>query len=430
MNAPDIATVTDPAHFTRAITDLGDKCTVVTTQAIFNDRGIKIIEKGVTVNASLYDRLMAHRLPTPLEQSVSTTPTVTGAVLRDHAEQAMAEVPFFQRMAAEAQTRSLLLDALETLALPDPIAFQLSLAKEVRPALFRHSIHAALLAAWLRLDALVSRFDMGLAAAAGLLHDVGMLHLDPVLLQPHGAIAREQRRQLYSHPLVSTALIERHHEYPRELLRAVREHHEFLDGSGYPRHLSGPAIGPLARILCLGELVTSMLALGGGLSEMRLWVKLRMNAHRYDPTLVARVQRHLQLGCEQQTNTPILLTDPVACLQEINLVVADWPRGILQRRDLSDSRRQGMLAVAGQADQLYRTLAGVGVAPQQLAQLGSEALEEALQLELTLLAQEAQWQLRTLARQTRRRWRLGAEPDYPDALRAWLDRVDTLVADA
>ena len=38
---------------------------------------------------------------------------------------------------------------------------------------------------------------------------------------------------------------------------------------------------------------------------------------------------------------------------------------------------------------------------------------------LSLLAGEAAWQLRTLTRQTRRRWRGGAEGDYAPALRQW-----------
>lgn len=421
------ATDVNPDYFTKAVTELGEKRPVVTTEAIFNDRGVKILEKGVAVNASLYDRLNAHKLPVPIEQSVSSSPLINGPVLRAHAEQAMAEVPFFERIGADAKHRSLLLDSLEKLTLPEPMAFQLLLANEVRPALFRHSVQMALFAGWMSLTPVVSRYDVGMAAAAGLLHDIGMLHLDPLLLNPEDAITREQRRQLYSHPLVSTVLMERHHEYPRELLRAVKEHHEFLDGSGYPRHLQGDAIGPLGRILSLGELVTSMLESGRDAPEMRLWVQLRMNKHRYDAGLVARVQQHLRPQNELTGEGLVLLEDPVGRLQAINATVSDWPAAALQGLPLSDARREGMAAVLVQASQLRRTLATVGVADLQLAQLGGETLDDALRLELSLLAQEALWQLRTLTRQTKRRWRLGDEPGYPAPLQAWLDRADTLV---
>lgn len=429
---PMQTTDVDPIHFTKAVTELGEKRPVVTTQAIFNDRGIKIVEKGVAVNANLYERLISHKLPIPIEQSVSSAPVVNGPVLRTCAEEVLRDIPFFARIAADARQASILLETLDTLVLPDPMSFQLLLAKEVRPELFRHSVLMALFATWCSITPVLSRFDLGLAATAGLLHDVGMLHLDPLLLDPHGEISREQRRQLYSHPLVSTVLIERHHGYPRELLRAVTEHHEFLDGSGYPRNLRAEAISPLGRILSLGELVTSMLESGHAMPEVRLGVQLRMNRHRYDPALLARVQQYLQQHPESAMLAFVdpgeLLEDPVRRLQDINAMVLDWPAPALQALPLSDARREGMAAVMVQASQLRRTLATVGVAELQLSQLGGESLDDALRLELSLLAQEAQWQLRALARQTKRRWQLGVEPAYPAPLQTWLDRADALVA--
>lgn len=428
-------TGTPPNHFTQAVTELGEKSPVVTSQTIFNDRGVKILDKGVAVNAKLYERLMAHKLPVPLEDSVTSEQLVTGSFLRTQAEQAMRDVPFFARLGANTKIRNLLLDALEQLPLPDPIAFQLLLACKVRPALFLHSIHAALFSAWLTQaqSPTVSRFDVSMAAAAGLLHDIGMLHLDPVLLNnPQNTIGRDQRQQLYLHPLVATTLIERHHAYSRELIRAVREHHEFLDGSGYPSHLSGKAISPLGRILSLSELVTTMLATGSPAAELRLGVQLRMNPHRYDATLVAQVVHNLKsLPLARQTeghpdaDQPVM-ADPVRQLLAINAALSAWPVALAHCQTLSLPRREGMVAVQEQAIQLRHTLANAGVAPQQLVQLGGDSQDDFLQLELTLLAQEATWQLRTLARQTRRRWNLSPDTHYPNALKTWLDHADAL----
>lgn len=423
----DRSTVTDPKHFTRAVTDLGEKRPVVTTQTIFNNHGIKLLETGVPVNDDLYERLMAHTLTIPIEESVSSTPSVNGSFLRVQAEQALRELPFLTRISADSKTRSLLLDALEKLPLPAPLAFQLTLACEVRPSLFRHSIHMALVAAWLTLGPQVSRFDISMAAAAGLLHDIGMLHLDPVLLTPEYHIGRDQSRQLYSHPLVSTALIERHHEYPRELLRAVKEHHEFLDGSGYPSNLSGQAISPLGRVLALSELVTSQLTPQHGASELRLSVLLRMNGHRYDPVMLEHVLQQLKPETERPDTALALISDPVNRLMEIDAVLTSWPTDLALPVTLEQRRSEGMAAVAEQVAQLRRILASVGAAPQQLAQLGHDALDDFLRSELVLLAHEAAWQLRSLARQTQRRWQLELEGQFPDALHAWMERADALV---
>jgi putative nucleotidyltransferase with HDIG domain len=415
--------VTDPQFFTKAVTELGELRPVVTTRAIFNSSGVKIVEKGVSVNPGLYERLMQHQLETPIEDSVTSAHNVTGRMLRDNTEELMRTVPFFARLAQDDEIRSLLLDTIERVPLPDPIAFQLTLAHEVRPALYQHSLCSALVAAWLAIEPKISRVNMRVAAAAGLLHDIGILHLDPRLLEYKSDINHSQRRQLYSHPLVSTVLIERHPEYPREVVRAVTEHHEFLDGSGYPRNLVGDEISHMARIVSLTELIIGVFAPGRQASEMRLSMLLRMNMHRYDAALAEKVMPMLQPQHDLGDTAVTLMEDPVSGLLAIDGVLVAWPASLAERPDLSKQRRENFSLLTKQVSQLHRTLARVGVAPAQLAQLGNESLGVQLQTELTLLAGEAAWQLRTLAREAGRRWRAEPGTSFPAELQEWLDRA-------
>ena len=421
-------TDTDPKHFTRAVTELGEVRPVLTHCAIFNSQGVKIIDQGVAVNLGLYERLMQHRLSAPIEDSVSSEGAVTGAMLRVSVEAALASVPFYGRMAHDQASRNLLLDTIEKLALPAPMAFQLTLAREVRPEVYLNSVRAALTAAWLARAPLVSRYDIGMAAAAGLLHDVGMLHIDPTLLQPARALDRSLRRQLYSHPLISTALLQRQHVYPKEVIRAVGEHHEFLNGSGYPRNLVGEAISPLGRILALTELVTAIFASGREAPELRLSVVLRMNQHRYDPGLCSRIMGLLQLESDPGIGSDVMLEDPVQRLLDLNQLLCAWPVALRQDPGLSAERQHGLDMLARQVSELHRALAASGAEAQQLCYLGAEPLGEHLRFELSLLAGEAAWQLRALARQSRRRWRLEIDASYPPSLAEWLERADALVA--
>ncbi len=417
----------DTQYFTKAVAELGEKRPVVTNRAIFNAQGIKIIEQGVSINLGLYERLMQHQLAVPIEDSVSSTPTVNGAVLRASAEQMMSSVPFVGRIGSGAN-RTLLLDTLEKLPLPAPMAFQLTLAREVRPDIYLHSVLSALTAAWLSQAPLASRYDISMAAAAGLLHDIGVLHLDPLLSDAQHVLNRAQRRQLYSHPLITKALVERHHEYPKEVVRAVAEHHEFLNGSGYPRNLSGKAISPLGQVLSITEIVTGMFAPGRAAPELRLSVALRMNLHRYDIDLTARVLCMLQPQLDTTVSDMELLDNPVQRLLDLQQVLDGWPAELRKAPNVNAERLQGLGVLADQVAEMHRSLASVGADPQQLTQLGGEGMDDLLKLELTLMAGEAAWQLRSLARQSRRRWRLEPGANYPELLQSWLDRVDQQVA--
>ncbi len=419
----------DRQHFTQAVTQLGERQDVVASKAIFNSQGMKVVDQGTLINVGLYERLMRHTLSAPLEDSVVSANAVSGESLKRTAASIMEEVPFFGRLGPEGPQRKLLLNVIETVPLPDAMAFQLTVARDVRPEIYMNLVRTALVAIWLvNKPPLVSRFDLGMAAAAGLLHDIGMLHVDPVLLQPAFRLNREQRRQLYSHPLLSTTLVERHHQYPREVIRAVTEHQEYLDGSGYPRNLSGDAISALGRVICLSQVVAAMFAPGRSAPEMQLSVLLRLNAHRYDPELSARVLTMVQPQLDVLSAAVVLLDDPVALLGEIDAILAQLPFDLASEAAMTPARGEAMALVADHGLKLRRALAGVGAVPDQLAQLGDALQDESVQTELTLLAREASWQLRTLGREARRRWRNGADENYPVPMQQWLDRIDALVA--
>lgn len=205
------------------------------------------------------------------------------------------------------------------------------------------------------------------------------------------------------------------------------EHHEFLDGSGYPRNLAGDSISQAGRILALTELIIGAFAPGREAPELRLSMLLRMNMHRYDEALAEKVMHMLPPQRDAANTAVSLLADPVSSLLAIDGVLAAWPAGLAERTDLSGQRRESLNVLSSQITQLHRTLARVGVAPEQLAQLGNESLGLQLQTELTLLAGEAAWQLRTLAREVGRRWRAEPGTGFPDALQEWLDRVVAVV---
>lgn len=208
-----------PSTSPSAVTKFGNVRPVVTTQAIVNAKGIKILDQGVAINAGLYERLMEHRLSAPLEDSVSSLPTVNGHALRSGIEEIADQTPFFARMLEDRETRGILLNIVERIHLPDPIAFQLTMAQQIRPSRYQHLLSTTLTASWLAISSGMSRLQLRVAATAGLLHDLGMPHLAPQLLEYKSRLDRPLHRQPVSHPLVSSALIEQHKEYSKEVVR-------------------------------------------------------------------------------------------------------------------------------------------------------------------------------------------------------------------
>jgi hypothetical protein len=355
---------------------------------------------------------------------------VTGDTIRQTAEQILQDVPFFGRMAKDAKSRAPLLDAISQVALPDAVARALAQACDTRHEIYLHLVRTAITAAWLSRTPALTRCDIAMAAAGGLLHDIGMLQVDPQILEPDSSLNQEQRRQLYAHPLVSTSTLENQGVYPAEVVRAVGEHHECLDGSGYPRNLAGDAISPLGKILSLAQVVAAMFAPGRSSPEMRLSVLLRMTWHRYDNAMAMQVLALVKPHLDVMSVELQLLEDPIAHLIEIHRLLRQWPLRLDgSGGNVTPQRLAALETLAVNAVQMQRVLAGVGAVPEQLRLLSGDAQDDALLAELTLLTREASWQLGTLARQTRRRWHAQPGEEYPSALRRWLLEADAL-ADA
>ena len=99
--------------------------------------------------------------------------------------------------------------------------------------------------------------NMGIAA---LLHDIGETRLDDNLITFKGNLDEQQYIQMQEHVKFSVDLLSSFMGIHPQIVKLVQQHHERLDGSGYPNGLSGDEIDPLAQILGMIDLYDSMTA--------------------------------------------------------------------------------------------------------------------------------------------------------------------------
>ena len=224
-------------------------------------------------------------------------------------------------------------------------------------------------------------------------------------------------------------LVDRFAEYSKEIVRAVVEHHERLDGSGYPRGLAGDAMSPLGRVLALAEVVTAMFDGARRLPEQRVSLLLRIDPRRYDPAHVAAVHRLLDVAAEAADLEGIGAEALVARLLQLIDVLALWRASSEAiRRDLDRDRAALIGSIDAQNATLQRMLYDAGVTREQLNALADDiAADGALRVELWALAEELLWQLHAAANQLKRRWRgSGADVAHPAPLAAWFTAVAAL----
>ena len=108
--------------------------------------------------------------------------------------------------------------------------------------------------------------EMGMAAEqvdtirwASLIHDIGKISVPAELLNKPGRLSEIEFNIIKTHPVIGYNILSPI-EFPWPLAETVFQHHEKMDGSGYPRGLLGNEIMPEARIIRLADVVEAMSA--------------------------------------------------------------------------------------------------------------------------------------------------------------------------
>jgi putative nucleotidyltransferase with HDIG domain len=92
-----------------------------------------------------------------------------------------------------------------------------------------------------------------------MIHDIGKVYVPAEILNRSGKLSAQEFEIIKSHPQVGYDIIQGV-EFPWPVREMVLQHHERLDGSGYPHGLQGDAITPEARILAVADVVEAISA--------------------------------------------------------------------------------------------------------------------------------------------------------------------------
>jgi putative nucleotidyltransferase with HDIG domain len=99
-------------------------------------------------------------------------------------------------------------------------------------------------------------YRLGLAAT---LHDVGKANIPLAILDKPARLDPEEERIMREHPVLGFEALKSVAGIDPEVLDAVRHHHEYLDGTGYPDALRAPAIADVVRLLTISDIFAALI---------------------------------------------------------------------------------------------------------------------------------------------------------------------------
>ena len=92
---------------------------------------------------------------------------------------------------------------------------------------------------------------------AAVIHDIGKVSVPAELLSKPGKLTQNELELIKDHPLTGYDIL-KDVEFPWPVAEIIYQHHERLDGSGYPRGLKGDEVLLEARIIALADVVEAI----------------------------------------------------------------------------------------------------------------------------------------------------------------------------
>lgn len=424
-------------HYLRHVTELGDSRPVVASQAIYAHKNIKLVDQGIRIDSRLYERLVAHKLTARIDDCLSLEDGVTQQGLCDYARNLIETCDCFG-LFRDPYLMDCMLKAFYAVPLLPPLAFKLSVLRDRSPDIFDHSVRIALVSLYLAIKNNFSSSELAHIAAAALFHDIGVLHVDPVMLDPRRKLTNPERRHLYSHPITAYLILREYSQYHPDISTWVFQHHERMDGSGYPRGLRGSEISFGAQILMLAEVANVFFENEGShASAERLAMMLKLNPNKLNWELSNHLIDLLaHTASQEDSDSPRIGAESgVADVERIidalgrqMAIFQDWTALYVELavhpQHLDDPLLQ---LVSERVGELQRAAQDAGIDAEMVCELSIVASEEAdVRDELRILARELGWQLKDIIHEARRRWSsLCPEAgEIQQAVAQWLERSE------
>lgn len=190
----------------------------------------------------------------------------------------------------------------------------LHLPERAENYLYRHAIDVAsfsgLLGRWLGLpDKKVAEL-----VYAGLLHDIGKARVEFAILSKPGPLGAAEHQLARLHVERAAAMLQGAPHLSEAVAAAVREHHERLDGSGYPEGLKGGHISAYGRILTIADVYDAL-------------ISDRYYKRGISPFAAARVMQNQLAGQFDLAYLQVFLSNVLGVMQGEQVLLTDGRQG-------------------------------------------------------------------------------------------------------
>jgi putative nucleotidyltransferase with HDIG domain len=191
---------------------------------------------------------------------------------------------------------------------------------------YNHSVNVVMLSLMLGNAEGLSKEELQQLGMGALLHDMGKIEIPTSITMKKEKLSIPEAKLLQRHTLLGRKLAERVRQLPEEVFNIIENHHEFLDGSGYPHKLLAPKISKLVRIVSITNVYDNFCNPADPAKAVTPKTALAMMYSKFKDKLDRQlIEKFIHILGVYPPGTVVQLND-----DSIGLVIAADPKAMLQ----------------------------------------------------------------------------------------------------
>lgn len=185
---------------------------------------------------------------------------------------------------------------------------------------YQHSVQVGMISYYIAKWSRKSDKEAYKIGKAGYLHDIGKSRIDPAILKKPSKLTEQEFEEIKKHPIYGYDIIKQS-IHDNTLALVALQHHERMNGKGYPNGISGSKIHSISRIITVADIYSAMISKRSYQKERDLLTVLkelhRLSFNEIDPKVTQIFIRHMIpnfIGKKVELNTgeigTIVLNNP------------------------------------------------------------------------------------------------------------------------
>ncbi|WP_042222671.1 HD-GYP domain-containing protein [Oceanobacillus manasiensis] len=240
----------------------------ILAQTIYNENGAVLIKKGMKLTEKLLRRLLNNGITYIYIEDGTTSDIKVDQTIPDKLRieaTNMIKDTFTELQEVGLSKRSYIIEERSTglknvvekiLGEIQQNEKSLSLLADIFVSdnyVFQHSLNVTIYSLAIGVELNFSKKQLAEIGVGAMLHDIGKMFIDPNILQKPDKLTDEEFEIIKGHTQVGFDYLRKHPYIPTVISHCAFQHHERLDGSGYPRGIQESEIHPYAKVIGIAD---------------------------------------------------------------------------------------------------------------------------------------------------------------------------------